>query len=112
MGFVWCNEKFGLGWFCQFYQCDVDIVGVVIVVVDVEICVMLLDMLEIVGILCGDYIVCVNNCKVLNGVMEVVGVLDLNDFEKFVLECGMVLCVIDKFDKFGEEGVCFLIGEG
>lgn len=19
MGLVWCNEKFGLGWFCQFY---------------------------------------------------------------------------------------------
>lgn len=73
MGFVWCNEKSGSGCYCQFYQCDVDIVGIVLMGVDVEICVMFSDMLEIVGILCGDYLVCVNNCKVFNGVFEVMG---------------------------------------
>ncbi|NVJ95549.1 MAG: ATP phosphoribosyltransferase regulatory subunit, partial [Marivivens sp.] len=49
---------------------------------------------------------------VLNGVMEVAGVLDPTDPDKFVDERGIVLRAIDKFDKFGEEGVRLLIGKG
>ena len=112
MGPVWRNEKPGPGRFRQFYQCDADTVGAATVAADAEICAMLSDTLETVGIPRGDYIVRVNNRKVLNGVMEVAGVLDPNDPEKFASERGTVLRAIDKFDKFGEEGVRLLIGEG
>ena len=54
----------------------------------------------------------VNNRKVLNGVMEVAGVLDPADPEKFAHERGIVLRAIDKFDKFGDAGVRALIGAG
>ncbi len=75
MGPVWRNEKPGPGRFRQFYQCDADTVGSASVAADAEICAMLADTLEAVGIERGDYIVRVNNRKVLNGVMEVAGVL-------------------------------------
>ncbi|NIY71224.1 histidine--tRNA ligase [Marivivens donghaensis] len=112
MGPVWRNEKPGPGRFRQFYQCDADTVGAPTVAADAEICAMLSDTLETVGIPRGDYIVRVNNRKVLNGVMEVAGVLDPNDPEAMAEERGTVLRAIDKFDKFGEEGVRLLIGKG
>jgi histidyl-tRNA synthetase len=71
MGPVWRNEKPGPGRFRQFYQCDADTVGAASVAADAEICGMLSDALEAVGIDRGDYVVRVNNRKVLNGVMEV-----------------------------------------
>ena len=73
MGPVWRNEKPGPGRFRQFYQCDADTVGSSSVAADAEICAMLADALEEVGIPRGDYVVKVNNRKVLNGVMEVAG---------------------------------------
>ncbi|MBN2740110.1 MAG: histidine--tRNA ligase [Rhodobacteraceae bacterium] len=112
MGPVWRNEKPGPGRFRQFYQCDADTVGAPSVAADAEICAMLADALEAVGIDRGDYVVRVNNRKVLNGVMEVAGVLDPSDPSKFEAERGTVLRAIDKFDKFGEVGVRALIGPG
>jgi histidyl-tRNA synthetase len=112
MGPVWRNEKPGPGRFRQFYQCDADTVGSASVAADAEICAMLADALEAVGIERGDYIVRVNNRKVLNGVMEVAGVLDPSDPEKFAAERGIVLRAIDKLDRLGVEGVRALLGEG
>jgi len=108
MGPVWRNEKPGPGRFRQFYQCDADTVGASSVAADAEICAMLSDTLEVVGIPRGDYVVRVNNRKVLNGVMEVAGLLG-DDKEA---ERGIVLRAIDKLDRFGEDGVRALIGEG
>ena len=112
MGPVWRNEKPGPGGFRQFYQCDADTVGVASVAADAEICAMLADALEEVGIPRGDYVVRVNNRKVLNGVMEVAGILDPNDPEKFAHERGIVMRAIDKIDRLGPEGVRALLGEG
>ncbi|MBK1636245.1 histidine--tRNA ligase [Rhodovulum adriaticum] len=112
MGPVWRNEKPGPGRFRQFYQCDADTVGAASVAADAEICAMLSDALEAVGIDKGDYIVRVNNRKVLNGVMEVAGVLDPADPDKFEHERGIVLRAIDKLDRLGEDGVRALLGEG
>ena len=112
MGPVWRNEKPGPGRFRQFYQCDADTVGAPSVAADAEICAMLADTLEAVGISRGDYIVRVNNRKVLNGVMEVAGVLDPSDPEKFAAERGIVLRAIDKLDRLGTDGVRMLLGEG
>ncbi|WP_400083456.1 histidine--tRNA ligase [Yoonia sp. R78084] len=108
MGPVWRNEKPGPGRFRQFYQCDADTVGSGSVAADAEICAMLADTLEAVGIERGDYIIRVNNRKVLNGVMEVAG-LSGDDKEA---ERGIVLRAIDKLDRLGPEGVRALLGEG
>ncbi|WP_430465111.1 histidine--tRNA ligase [Tabrizicola sp.] len=112
MGPVWRNEKPGPGRFRQFYQCDADTVGSGSVAADAEICAMLSDALEVVGIPRGDYVVKVNNRKVLNGVMEVAGVLDPSDPEKFAHERGIVLRAIDKIDRLGDDGVRALLGAG
>jgi len=108
VGPVWRNEKPGPGRFRQFYQCDADTVGTPTVAADAEICAMLADVLEGVGIQRGDYIVRVNNRKVLNGVMEVAG---LSGEDKAV-ERGIVLRAIDKLDRLGADGVRALLGEG
>jgi histidyl-tRNA synthetase len=112
MGPVWRNEKPGPGRFRQFYQCDADTVGTSSMAADAEICAMLSDTLEKVGIPRGDYVVRVNNRKVLNGVMEVAGVLDPSDAEKFTHERGIVLRAIDKLDRLGLDGVRALLGKG
>ena len=112
MGPVWRNEKPGPGRFRQFYQCDADTVGAPSVAADAEICGMLADTLEAVGIPRGDYIVRVNNRKVLNGVMEVAGLLDPSFPEKYEAERGIVLRAIDKLDRLGIEGVTDLLGNG
>ena len=108
MGPVWRNEKPGPGRFRQFYQCDADTVGAPSVAADAEICAMLADCLEEVGIPRGDYVVRVNNRKVLNGVLEVAG-LSGDDKEA---ERGIVLRAIDKLDRLGPDGVRALLGEG
>ncbi|WP_299561918.1 histidine--tRNA ligase [uncultured Sulfitobacter sp.] len=108
MGPVWRNEKPGPGRFRQFYQCDADTVGASSVAADAEICAMLADCLEEVGIERGDYIVRVNNRKVLNGVLEVAG-LSGDDKEA---ERGIVLRAIDKLDRLGLDGVRALLGAG
>jgi len=105
MGPVWRNEKPGPGRFRQFYQCDADTVGAPSVAADAEICAMLSDTLEVVGIPRGDYVVRVNNRKVLNGVLETMGLDDESQREA-------VLRTIDKFDKVGEAGVRELLGKG
>jgi len=108
MGPVWRNEKPGPGRFRQFYQCDADTVGSGSVAADAEICAMLADCLEEVGIPRGDYLVKVNNRKVLNGVMEVAGLAGEDKHD----ERGIVLRAIDKIDRLGPEGVRALLGEG
>ena len=112
MGPVWRNEKPGPGRFRQFYQCDADTVGATSVAADAEICSMLADTLEAVGIERGDYVVRVNNRKILNGVMEVAGLLDPAEPAKFLDVRGIVLRAIDKLDRLGTDGVCALLGEG
>ncbi|PWG17788.1 histidine--tRNA ligase [Salibaculum griseiflavum] len=106
MGPVWRNEKPGPGRFRQFYQCDADTVGSGSVAADAEICAMLADTLEAVGIPRGYYVVRVNNRKVLNGVLEAMGLAE--DEER----SAAVMRTIDKFDKVGEAGVRELLGKG
>lgn len=108
MGPVWRNEKPGPGRFRQFYQCDADTVGAASVAADAEICAMLSDTLEVVGIPRGDYVIRVNNRKVLNGVMEVAGI----GGEDQANARGIVLRAIDKLDRLGADGVRALLGEG
>ncbi len=119
MGPVWRNEKPGPGRFRQFYQCDADTVGSASMAADAEICAMLADALEAVGIERGDYIIRVNNRKVLNGVLESVAeaVVQRPDvpppfYENMGEWEASILRTIDKFDKVGEQGVRELLGKG
>ncbi len=112
MGPVWRNEKPGPGRYRQFYQCDADTVGTASMAADAEICAMLADTLEEVGIPRGDYVVRVSNRKVLDGVLELAGLSDPDDPAKFEPERGIVSRAIDKLDRLGAEGVRALLGEG
>ena len=115
-GWVFRNEKPGPGRFRQFMQFDADTVGTGTAgtdkysgpAADAEICMMAADVMEAVGIAPGDYIVKVNNRKVLDGVMEAIG---LGGKEKAGRRL-TVLRAIDKLDRLGPEGVRLLLGEG
>ncbi|SIP99778.1 histidyl-tRNA synthetase [Rhizobium sp. RU35A] len=107
-GYVFRNEKPGPGRFRQFMQFDADSVGAPGVQADAEMCMMMADTLEALGIKRGDYVIRVNNRKVLDGVMEAIG---LGGEENAARRLN-VLRAIDKLDKFGPEGVRLLLGEG
>lgn len=107
-GYVFRNEKPGPGRFRQFMQFDADTVGAPSVAADAEICMMAADTLEAVGVPRGSYVVRVNNRKVLDGVMEAIGLGGDENFGRRLT----VLRAIDKFDKFGVEGVRLLLGPG
>jgi histidyl-tRNA synthetase len=104
-GYVFRNEKPGPGRFRQFMQFDADSVGAPGVQSDAEMCMMMADTMEALGIKRGDYVIRVNNRKVLDGVMEAIGVDDPT--QKLA-----VLRALDKHDKFGTEGVLLLLGDG
>ena len=110
VGPVWRNEKPGPGRFRQFYQCDADTVGTPTVAADAEICAMLCDALEAVGIPRGDYVVRINNRKVLNGVLEQIGLFSTTTAGIETLTA--TLRTIDKFDKVGADGVRELLTTG
>ncbi|CAN7708068.1 histidine--tRNA ligase [Bosea sp. LjRoot9] len=107
-GYVFRNEKPGPGRFRQFMQFDADIVGAGSVAADAEICMLAADTMEALGIKRGDYVVKVNNRKVLDGVMEAIGLGGDDNAGRRLT----VLRAIDKLDKFGPEGVRLLLGEG
>ena len=103
-GYVFRNEKPGPGRFRQFMQFDADTVGAAGPEADAEMCMMMADTMDALG-LAGKYVVRVNNRKVLDGVLEAAGVTD--GAQKLT-----VLRAIDKLDKFGPEGVKLLLGKG
>ncbi len=107
-GFVFRNEKPGPGRFRQFMQFDADTVGSASVAADAEICMMAADTLEKVGIKRGDYVVKVNNRKVLDGVLEAAGLAGDDRAAQRLI----VLRAIDKLDRLGTDGVRLLLGPG
>ena len=107
-GTVFRNEKPGPGRFRQFMQFDADTVGSASVAADAELCMMAADTLERLGIKRGDYVIKVNNRKVLDGVMEAI---ELGGEENAGRRL-TVLRAIDKYDRLGAEGVRALLGAG
>src|ERR1700691_1408592 len=107
-GYVYRNEKPGPGRFRQFMQFDADTVGSASPAADAEMCMMAADTMEALGIPRGSYVVKVNNRKILDGVMESVGL----GGEENAARRLTVLRAIDKLDKFGPEGVRLLLGGG
>ncbi|KQT87958.1 histidine--tRNA ligase [Aurantimonas sp. Leaf443] len=107
-GYVFRNEKPGPGRFRQFMQFDADIVGAPNVSADAEMAMMMADTMEALGIKRGEYVIRVNNRKVLDGMMEAIGLGGEENAGRRL----SVLRAIDKLDKFGVEGVRLLLGEG
>jgi histidyl-tRNA synthetase len=107
-GWVFRNEKPGPGRFRQFMQFDADTVGSASPAADAEICMMAADTMEALGIKRGDYVVKVNNRKVLDGVLEAIGLGgEVNAGNRLT-----VLRAFDKYDRLGEAGVRDLLGSG
>lgn len=107
-GYVYRNEKPGPGRFRQFMQFDADTIGSASPAADAEMCMMAADTMEALGIPRGSYVVKVNNRKVLDGVLESIGLGgDENAGRRLT-----VLRAIDKLDRLGVEGVKQLLGEG
>src|SRR3954467_3777209 len=107
-GYVYRNEKPGPGRFRQFMQFDADTVGSASMAADAEVCMMIADTMEALGIPRGSYVVKVNNRKVLDGVMEAIGIGGEENAGKRLT----VLRAIDKLDRLGERGVRELLGPG
>jgi histidyl-tRNA synthetase len=107
-GWVFRNEKPGPGRYRQFMQFDADTVGSASPAADAEMCMMAADTMEELGIPRNAYIVKFNNRKILDGVLEAIGL----GGEKNAAKRLTVLRAIDKLDRLGAGGVHALLGEG
>ncbi|MGY3610567.1 MULTISPECIES: histidine--tRNA ligase [unclassified Bradyrhizobium] len=107
-GYVFRNEKPGPGRFRQFMQFDADTVGSGSPAADAEMCMMAADTMEALGIPRGSYVVKVNNRKVLDGVLEAIGLGGEDNAGRRLT----VLRAIDKLDKFPADEVRKLLGPG
>lgn len=107
-GLVFRNEKPGPGRFRQFMQFDADIVGAPNVSADAEMAMMMADTMEALGIPRGQYVIRVNNRKVLDGVLEAIGLGGEENAGRRLT----VLRAIDKLDRLGADGVWHLLGDG
>jgi histidyl-tRNA synthetase len=107
-GWVFRNEKPGPGRFRQFMQFDADTVGAPTMAADAEMCMLAADTMEELGIKRGDYVVKANNRKVLDGILESIGLPGNENARKRLT----VLRALDKFDRLGRGGVGALLGPG
>src|SRR5208283_2852121 len=107
-GWVFRNEKPGPGRFRQFMQFDADTVGSSSPAADAELATMAADTLERLGVERGGYVIKINSRKVLDGVMEIVGIGGPQSAGRRLT----VLRAIDKLDRLGPEGVKLLLGPG
>jgi histidyl-tRNA synthetase len=103
-GYVYRNEKPGPGRYRQFMQFDADTVGAASMAADAEMCMLAADTMEALGIQRGQYVVKVNNRKILDGAMDALQI----PAEKRLT----TMRAIDKLDRLGVDGVRMLLGKG
>ena len=108
-GSVFRNEKPGPGRFREFVQFDADTVGAESMAADAEISMLVSDAFAEIGLNRSDYIVKANNRKILNGVMDLIGVPGDVAGEKQRLT---ILRAVDKLDRLGTAGITQLLGGG
>src|SRR5437773_990548 len=106
VGQVWRNEKPGPGRYREFTQFDADTVGSTSPAADAELLMMVCDALEALGLKRGEYIVKINSRRLLDAVLEALGVGG-NPAKR-----AMILRAIDKMDRLGSEGVRELLDIG
>ncbi|CAG5069205.1 Histidine--tRNA ligase [Dyadobacter sp. CECT 9623] len=91
---VWRADRPQKGRYREFYQCDADVVGTDSLLCEAEIVMLLHDILPALGI--KDFVVKINNRKILTGIAEMVGASGME---------GPLCVAIDKLDKIGKEKV-------
>ncbi|WP_025761552.1 histidine--tRNA ligase [Dyadobacter tibetensis] len=91
---VWRADRPQRGRYREFYQCDADVVGTDSLLCEAEIVGLLHDIFPQLGI--EDFVVKINNRKILTGIAEVVGAQGQE---------GTLCVAIDKLDKIGKEKV-------
>lgn len=92
---VWRGENTQRGRYREFMQCDFDTVGTRSVQADIETALVIHDLLRAIGF--EDFRVHINNRKVLNGLLDVLGLRD---------RAVPILRALDKSAKIGLEAVC------
>jgi histidyl-tRNA synthetase len=107
-GYVYRNEKPGPGRFRQFMQFDADTVGSASPAADAEMCMMAADTMEALGIPRGSYVVKVNNRKVLDGLLDSIGLAGEENAGRRLT----VLRAFDKLDRLQLAGVRQLLEDG
>lgn len=107
-GPVWRNEKPGPGRYRQFTQCDADTVGADSPAADGEMVAMAAEALEAVGVPPRGYVFKINSRRVLNGVLESIGLAGGGAGAARLA----VMRAIDKLDRVGVDGVAALLGRG
>lgn len=95
IGRVWRNGPLKLGRYREFWQCDADVVGVKGMIADAEIIALAENFFDKLGI---EYVIKVNNRKILYGLLEYAGIAD----EK---KQNSAIITIDKLNKIGISGV-------
>jgi histidyl-tRNA synthetase len=95
VGKAWRYDRPQAGRYREFEQADVDVIGAASSAADAEVVLVALEFLR--RIFSEDYIIKINNRKVLKGLTEQAGVPDVLAFECFR--------AIDKLDKIGRDGV-------
>lgn len=91
---VWRDGPVANARYREFYQCDVDVVGVKGMIADAEIVALVSEFFEGLGL---GYEIAVNNRKILNAILDAAGIAKEKQ-ESVILS-------IDKLDKIGEQGV-------
>ncbi len=92
---VWRADKPQKGRFREFYQCDIDIIGVNSLLADAEILKILYTILKKLGF--DNFIININSRKIFKTLVEYLQVDEKKEF--------LIARAIDKYDKLGEKGV-------
>ena len=96
IGKVYRGERQQKGRYREFYQCDIDIIGdgELSIINDAELPNVIYNTFKEIEF--GDFTICINNRKILNGLFES---LELNEISADILR------IIDKIEKIGKEAV-------
>lgn len=107
-GYVFRNEKPGPGRFRQFMQVDADTVGTASALSDAEVCMMVADAMEALGLARGQYTVKVNNRQILDCLLESLGLGGEDNAARRLI----IMRALDKVDRLGLDGARLLLGAG
>ena len=96
IGKVYRGERAQRGRYREFYQCDIDIIGDgnLSIVNDAELPLVIYDIFSELKF--GDFTICINNRKLLNGLFSSLNLQEKN---------AEILRIIDKIEKIGENSV-------
>jgi histidyl-tRNA synthetase len=92
---VWRADRPARGRYREFYQCDVDAIGSSSMIVEVELCAAISEILQTLGF--GDFIIRINHRGILSGILDAAGISGEKQTDALV--------ALDKLDKIGQDRV-------